>query len=227
MSDPKYVDIIYPTIKKKYKGSISELDNGHFRLTYSSKSKTYPTYNEAFKALIDINIEQKTVKNIIYDTGNYLMVNLQEGLNMKFDKQDLDLVQSTLVWGVKKGNAWYAVMKYKDTYMYFHNYPFLSELVKHKDYTVDHINHDPLDNRRENLRLVGKSTQSFNRGLHSHNKSGLNGVFFVKKAGKEYWVAKWFVNGVQHQKYFNTKKYSNAKELAQEHRAKMEQQYFI
>ena len=53
---------------------------------------------------------------------------------------------------------------------------------------VDHRNHDPLDNRRANLRLVsnGKNMQN-RRGLPSHNKSGYRGVCWDKR--RKNWVA--------------------------------------
>lgn len=52
---------------------------------------------------------------------------------------------------------------------------------------VDHINQDPLDNRRENLRLATASQNQANRGAQSNNKSGYKGVYYRK--GHGVWVA--------------------------------------
>ena len=48
---------------------------------------------------------------------------------------------------------------------------------------VDHINHDTLDNRRENLRVVTPSQQTCNQRLRADNTTGVKGVSFVKRAG--------------------------------------------
>ncbi|ACT00258.1 HNH endonuclease [Paenibacillus sp. JDR-2] len=50
---------------------------------------------------------------------------------------------------------------------------------------VDHINHDTLDNRRVNLRVVTNAQNLQNRkGVPSHNTSGYRGVSFEKESGK-------------------------------------------
>lgn len=51
---------------------------------------------------------------------------------------------------------------------------------------VDHENRDKLDNRLENLRSVSTQVNCRNRSLRSDNKSGVNGVFFRKRANAYY-----------------------------------------
>jgi hypothetical protein len=52
-----------------------------------------------------------------------------------------------------------------------------------KGLQIDHINHDTLDNRRENLRVVTPSQQTCNQRLRRDNTTGVKGVSFVKRAG--------------------------------------------
>lgn len=58
---------------------------------------------------------------------------------------------------------------------------------------VDHINHDTLDNRRHNLRLVNASQNQMNRKRGANNKSGRTGVYWKKDKCK--WVANIRING--------------------------------
>lgn len=48
---------------------------------------------------------------------------------------------------------------------------------------VDHINHDPLDNRRSNLRTCTPAESNLNKRTYSSNLTGFKGVRFVKKNG--------------------------------------------
>jgi len=56
------------------------------------------------------------------------------------------------------------------------------------DLVIDHINHDPADNRVENLRVctLAQNTVSV-RGSNKLNKSGYRGVYWSE--GKKKWVA--------------------------------------
>lgn len=64
-----------------------------------------------------------------------------------------------------------------------------------KDYEVDHINHDTLDNKRNNLRILPKGTNQQNyEGARKHNKtSGIRGVSWAKNLNK--WRASFRIDG--------------------------------
>jgi hypothetical protein len=49
---------------------------------------------------------------------------------------------------------------------------------------VDHINHDTLDNRRENLRLCTGGQNQANHRMQVNNTSGFKGVDWLKERGK-------------------------------------------
>tara|TARA_R110000751_G_scaffold207745_1_gene311540 strand:+ start:198 stop:683 length:486 start_codon:yes stop_codon:yes gene_type:complete len=53
-----------------------------------------------------------------------------------------------------------------------------------EDLVVDHINRDPLDNRRENLRIVSRQENQMNLSMKKTNKSGITGVSWHKDANK-------------------------------------------
>ena len=59
---------------------------------------------------------------------------------------------------------------------------------------VDHIDHNPLNNCRSNLRLVNRAENGQNRkGKNRNNTSGFKGVTFHKDSGR--WIAQKHVNG--------------------------------
>ena len=52
---------------------------------------------------------------------------------------------------------------------------------------VDHINHRPNDNRKENLRLCDKRQNAWNTDVSCTNISGCKGVYYNKR--KKRWIA--------------------------------------
>jgi|SRR5581483_328543 len=58
---------------------------------------------------------------------------------------------------------------------------------------VDHKNGNPLDNRRENLRICTRSQNSYNRGPQRDNTSGYKGVKWNKANSR--WSSNIGVNG--------------------------------
>ena len=71
-----------------------------------------------------------------------------------------------------------------------------------KGVQVDHINHDRLDNRRANLRLVTHSENQRNRSVRKDSSSGFIGVYFVARLNK--WRAQIYVNRTLNLGYFST-----------------------
>jgi hypothetical protein len=59
---------------------------------------------------------------------------------------------------------------------------------------VDHINHDTLDNRRSNLRIVTHAQNKQNSRCYKNNKSGYKGVSFHAPSGQYFSRIK--VNGI-------------------------------
>ena len=64
-----------------------------------------------------------------------------------------------------------------------------------KDVEVDHVDHDRLNNRKENLRLATSSKQKQNRRKFKNNKSGFKGVTWRKRLSSDgVWIAQISVN---------------------------------
>jgi hypothetical protein len=208
--------MIYPTNKKKYSGGIFKRTSGSYMVTIRTKEikicKTFKTQELSFEFLKAKNIEHNlSIKNMIEDMGDHYKCELTQGKFMLFDKDDIDIVNEHTICC----HNGYSESKVGDYRKRFHNI-----LLNHtpNELTVDHINQNPLDNRRVNLRIVDKRTQCINQGKRCNNKSGTIGVHFQKS--KNIWVSAWRdIDGKNRIKSFSVKKYpEDAKQLAIDYR---------
>jgi len=109
---------------------------------------------------------------------------------VKVDKNDYDKIKNVR-WTRRSLKCKYAINNYNNKTVHMHRV-----ILGLKDcdgfIVVDHINQDGLDNRRKNLRLVDRST-------NSHNSNKAKGYSFNKR--KNTYSAEIMVNGKRIRKY--------------------------
>lgn len=104
---------------------------------------------------------------VLYDINN------EECARTMIDLEDVEKV---------KGYKW----AYSYGYAINYSVSFLHRLIMNcpDDMVVDHINHNKLDNRKENLRICTQQQNMMNRTTQSNNTSGVTGVNWDKQANK-------------------------------------------
>lgn len=115
------------------------------------------------------------MKCIELTQGNFAMV----------DDEDFEYLSQ---WRWKANNYGYAITTNRQK-LYMHR--MLMKFPKGK--IIDHINHDRLDNRKENLRICSIKENLRNRTKNKNNTSGYKGVSWNKIAKK--WVSYIRVDG--------------------------------
>ena len=107
------------------------------------------------------------------------------------DDEDYDyLIQ--FEWYVANGYA----MSQKDGFRMHHEIAARMGLVLQPGYEIDHKNRDPLDNRRQNLRLVTRSVNNLNQGPRKDSTIGLRGISFYDKYQK--YLVRVQIDGVRY-----------------------------
>ena len=114
----------------------------------------------------------KTVAHNNYD-GTW-RIETSHGDFLLIDETDLDLAMR-YSWCVNARGYAHAHINHK--WITLHRY-LLG--ITDPNVTIDHINGDPLDNRRSNLRVCTQAQNVQNRGLSKNNTSGHAGVVALK-----------------------------------------------
>lgn len=105
------------------------------------------------------------------------------GKGVLVDEEDISLVQDS-VWHLDKDN--YVVRNKRNAPKGFHYRLHRLILDAQPGDLVDHIDGDPLNNRKSNLRVTNKKINSYNRkNLNKNNTSGYRGV---RKIGDRYYA---------------------------------------
>lgn len=123
----------------------------------------------------DIIIKKVKTKNVIIDYDDF----------DKFNKYNWFLVKKNIYYYVATDIPFNG--KYKRKYLHQIVYG------EKKGFVIDHINRNPLDNRKDNLRFVDKSVNGFNSKIRIDNISGFRNISFDKTRNK--WVVRRVING--------------------------------
>lgn len=138
-------------------------------------------YLEAWKIGKDLGIiPDRPKNNKICKVNDYYEIFFydrsgQESVRIKISPKDAD-VASAYRWHVRGG---YACTTVNGSNMFLHNI-----IMGSTSGTVDHINRDRLDNRRENLRFASNFQNAANKAIRKDNSTGFKGVWYVKKNKK-------------------------------------------
>lgn len=136
-------------------------------------------------------------RQLEFDFDAPVVIKLTRGKQAIVSPEDADLTE--LAWYVimPAPNKFYVMRRIPKTHNereYLHRLVLSRmlgrDLLPTED--VDHTNMNPLDNRRENLRLATRSQNLANTKTRSNNTSGFKGVYFDKT--KQKWRAIITVN---------------------------------
>ena len=136
----------------------------------------------------------------IYDlSGEYGIGYTRKGEKFYFDLEDYDKIKD-YCWHLHITHNGYKQLRAKIPGEGKHIYMHI--LLGYKGY--DHIDRNPLNNRKDNLRQATITENARNRSRYKNNTSGFIGVFWDKKKSK--WCANIAVDKKhKHLGYFNNK----------------------
>lgn len=122
----------------------------------------------------------KTSKLNKYIIINDYAIGITTNTNNEFciDIDDIDKVQK---YSWYESDTGYLMSRINNKIVRMHR---LIMDVKDKNVVVDHINHDTLDNRKNNLRIASSSQNNMNKIKQSNNTSGITGVSWDKRKKK-------------------------------------------
>ena len=153
------------------------------------------------------------MKNKFTILGDYVEIELQNGLKTLIDLEDLEKV-SVMGWYAKYDshtNGYYVCGGTCGIRLH----RLIMDTPSHQ--VVDHINRDTLDNRKRNLRNTDNAGNMKNLSIRKDNRSGRKGISY--ETNRRFKV-EWYEDGAKKTKSFSINKYGydEALKLANEFR---------
>jgi len=135
-------------------------------------------------------------------------VDLTEGKVALVDDVDLEVLNRYKWSAVFRFERWYGYSFVNSKVCAMHRFVMGRVLGRQlvKSEMVDHINNNPLDNRRDNLRICDRTNNAMNRGKNKNNTTGFKGVMCrtSTKRGKMFYALHRQKGGKEYRKYFYT-----------------------
>ena len=138
-------------------------------------------------------LKERNNKYIIQGLTTKLII---RGIETYIDTEDIEKI-NMYCWGIDGKGYIYKHKTLKEERKSLHR--FL--LNPSKNMVIDHINHNPLDNCKKNLRIVSQSENLHNCKISKANKSKVQGVSKCYKG----WRARIMFNWENKEKHFKTK----------------------
>lgn len=127
---------------------------------------------------------------------NEYIVNKNKTVTVLFSNSDKTFICDLDDWELAKNYNWalhhtgYAYTTVDSKYTTFHDFVMNN---KDRKLQIDHKNINPLDNTKNNLRIVTRSQNMMNRNILKNNTSGYKGISLNKATGR--WIARIGING--------------------------------
>lgn len=137
------------------------------------------------------SIKERSKKFNKYDLTKDIGIGYSHNNNEKFyfDKEDFEKIKdfcwtetnSRIITSIPKDSLLYNKSTKKTKIKHIYLYHLILGIYDCNNIIIDHIDRNPKNNCKNNLRFVSPSENMFNRSLSSNNTSGIIGVHFNKK----------------------------------------------
>jgi len=142
------------------------------------------------------------LQNVHRIEGNVTYITLTRGQEATINTDDLERVLQVRWYAeyVPSNDCYYARGRYQGKPIFMHRY-ILGDTMPDGDVQVDHINHNTLDNRRENLRWVTAS-ENCNHRRYKRGETGLLHIHVINNKGYRHYYVTMMRNGVRKSKSY-------------------------
>lgn len=210
---------------------VSKQNDGNYYAYFNNKKYSFNTEKRGewlARKLAEESFKlKKRVCNYIEEIDNetsilYLNSNKNGGLHeIYIDTEDVDKIKD-IPWSIsKKSNGYYVFYAKNSTYIHR-----IILGIDDPNIIIDHIDRNPKNNKKNNLRITNHSGNKRNLPIKSNNTSGIKGVRYDKN--RQSWIMEIRdLDGKRIRKSFSCRKYGEekAKQMAIEIRKQLEKEY--